>query len=48
MINLYIADVSCLKDSEIFEKKYNSLPDIRREKVDRVRFNSDKSLELGA
>ena len=48
MIKLYYSNVSCLNDSELFNKKYVSLPKFRREKVDKVRFMSDKILELGA
>ena len=48
MIKLFIADVSCFSNSELFNLSYSSLPDFRKEKVNKVRFSSDKNLELGA
>ena len=48
MIKLYTAEISCLKNPDIFNNKYYSLPELRREKIDKFKFESDKQLSLAA
>lgn len=45
---IYIADVGCLENGAVFETLYNSVRKERQEKIDKIRFESDKRLSLGA
>lgn len=45
---IYIADVTPLKDIGLFERLYRSLPSFRQEKIDRLHRIEDKRLSLGA
>lgn len=45
---IYFADVTPLYDEKIFSEKYNEISDYRKEKIDRMKFNKDKCLSLGA
>lgn len=45
---IYLADTSCLKDKELFNRLYDSVLNERKEKIDKLRFESDKRLSLGA
>lgn len=47
-VKIYYANVSCLKDEELFARLYSAVTRERREKVDRLRFDKDKRLSLGA
>ncbi len=44
---VYIASTDELKDTELFEILYHSVPEYRRQKIDRMRFDKDKRLSLG-
>ena len=44
---IYAADVSVLSDPALYEAAYAAVSPVRREKVDRLRFSSDKYLSLG-
>ena len=46
-MNVYIADVSPLKNADIFNGVYSSVSEIRRAKTDRLRFEKDRRLSLG-
>lgn len=45
---IYIADISPLLDETVFLKKYNEVSDYRKKKIDKMKFQKDKSLSLGA
>ena len=45
---IYIADVSCLEDGAVFNALYNKVGKKRQSKIDKLRFESDKRLSLGA
>ncbi len=47
-IKLYYADVSCLRDAELYGRIYGMLPPERREAADRLRFDKDRRLSVGA
>ena len=47
-VRVYIADTSPLLDKGLFERIYNSVSEARRIKTDRLRFDKDKRLSLGA
>lgn len=47
-IKIYTADVRPLSDAERFQTLYHQVSAQRREKVDRMRFDKDKRLSLGA
>lgn len=44
---VYAANVAPLTDRELFAEGYDSVSTLRREKVDRCRFDKDKRLSLG-
>jgi len=44
---LFVADVACLDDTELFTKCYALAGEGRREKTDRLKFRKDKNLSLG-
>ncbi|MGN0156102.1 MAG: 4'-phosphopantetheinyl transferase family protein [Lachnospiraceae bacterium] len=48
MIKVLIADTENLKDEKLFNCLYQTIPLWRREKIDRMRFQNDKCLSLGA
>lgn len=48
MINTYAANVEELNNPALFERLYALVPEHRRQKVDRMRFEKDKRLSLGA
>ena len=45
---VYFADVSCLEDAELFRRLYRQTDAARRERIDRMHFEKDKYLSLGA
>lgn len=45
---LYILDASSIAKEVVFEYWYKKMPPERREKIDRLRFEKDKCLSLGA
>lgn len=45
---LYLMDISPLEDKVLFDKYFEKMPPARREKVERLRFQKDKCLSLGA
>ena len=45
---LYFADVSCLKDEELYRALYEKMPEDRRAAADRLRFDGDRRLSVGA
>ena len=45
---VYIADVSALADEQLFKKYYSQMIAERKDKIDKVRFDKDKRLSLGA
>ena len=47
-IQVYTADVTELEDSQLYQVWYSRVCPARREKIDRIRFDSDKRLSLGA
>ena len=47
-VNIYVLDCDALKDETLFEKYYSQMSPERRQKIDRLRFDSDKRLSLGA
>ena len=47
MISTYVANVEELNNSALFERLYASVPEHRRQRVDRMRFDKDKRLSLG-
>jgi len=47
-IKSYVADVGSLENKALFEQWYRAVSPDRREKVDRMRFDKDKRLSLGA
>ena len=48
VIKVFIADTENLKDEKLFYRFYQTIPLWRREKIDRMRFQNDKCLSLGA
>lgn len=48
MIRTWIADVRPLYEEEKYRSYYKALPDFRKEKADRIRFQADKALSVGA
>ena len=48
MMKVYAADVGPLGEAERFSRLYRRVSAQRREKVDRMRFDRDKRLSLGA
>jgi len=47
-VQIYSADVSCLEDKRLFDALYSSMPSYRRENIDKLRFEKNKRLSLGA
>ena len=47
-IKIYTADVAALSDEKLFQALYSRVSAGRREKTDRMRFEKDKRLSLGA
>ena len=47
-IKVYTADVGELENEELFRYVYSRVTPVRKEKTDRMRFDSDKRLTLGA
>ncbi len=45
---VYIADISCLKDSNVFEALYRNLSKERQKKIDRLLLPEDRQRSLGA
>lgn len=48
LVKVYIADVTVLKDEDLYRKLYARLDAERRAKVDRFRFPKDRRLSVGA
>lgn len=48
MVKIYIADVSKLNDEKTFANLFNTVSKARQEKVNKLRFQKDKNLSLGA
>lgn len=48
MTKVYLADVEGFKAFAVFEKMYRTLPEHRKQKVDRLRYEKDKRLCVGA
>lgn len=48
MIKTYVANVEELKNAALFERLYALAPEHRRQKIDRIRFEKDRRLSLGA
>lgn len=44
----YILDTECLSDTEVFNMEYKNMPDYRKDKIDKFKFQKDKKLSLGA
>ena len=47
-IRVYTADIAPLREKGLFARAYSAVSPRRREKTDRLRFESDKCLSLGA
>ena len=47
-VKLYFANVSCLKNAELYGKFYRELPPERQAAADRLRFDKDRRLSVGA
>ncbi len=47
-MKLYIADTAVLKNRALFSRLYETLPEGRRGRIDRLRFPKDRRLSLGA
>ncbi len=47
-MKLYIADTGVLKNRALFSRLYETLPELRRRCVDRLRFPKDRQRSLGA
>ena len=47
-IKVYVADTSCLEDNVLFENLCKTVSSQRREKINRISFDKDKRLSLGA
>lgn len=45
---VYVYDCDAFKDREVFENFYNKMDEKRKEKIDRMKNDSDKYLSLGA
>ena len=48
MIQTWIANVSSLMDENIYQQFYDRVPEFRKEKADKLRFQEDKALSVGA
>ncbi len=48
LIQTWIADVTVLLDQDVYQKYYELVPEWRQEKADRIRFEEDKALSVGA
>lgn len=48
MIQTWIADVTSLLNTEIYQKHHSEVPLWRQEKADKIRFMEDKALSIGA
>ncbi|MBQ9394269.1 MAG: 4'-phosphopantetheinyl transferase superfamily protein [Proteobacteria bacterium] len=48
MLTIYVAQTDALKDGELFDSLYHDVPQCRQQKIDRMRFDKDKRLSLGA
>ena len=48
MIQTWIADVTSLLNTEVYQKHYNTVPEWRQKKADKIRFEEDKALSVGA
>lgn len=48
MLKIYVADLSPLENAEIYESIYNSLPESRRNKADRIKPIEGKRESIGA
>lgn len=48
MLTIYAAKTDELKDKLLFNKLYHAVPQYRQQKIDRMRFDKDKRLSLGA
>lgn len=47
MVNLYVLDTN-IREGFDFQKLYDILPDYRKKKIDKMKFENDKILSLGA
>ena len=47
-INIYMTNVQCLADNKLYNSLYDYVLQYRKNKVDRLRFERDKRLSLGA
>ncbi|MBR3149966.1 MAG: 4'-phosphopantetheinyl transferase superfamily protein [Eubacterium sp.] len=45
---LYVLDCDALKDGELYRRYYEAMPQVRKNKIDKTKFDSDKRLSLGA
>ena len=48
MIQTWIADVTPLYDKDIYQKYYEMVPEWRKQKADKIHFEEDKALSIGA
>ena len=48
MVHTWIADISALKEEEIYKKYYEIVPDFRKKKADQLRFPQDRAQSVGA
>ncbi|MEE1315356.1 MAG: 4'-phosphopantetheinyl transferase superfamily protein [Faecalimonas sp.] len=48
MIQTWIADVSALREQTVYAKYYQSVPEFRRQKADKLRRQADRALSVGA
>lgn len=48
MIQTWAADITPLLEKEIYQKYYNMVPQFRRDKADRIRFERDRAQSIGA
>ncbi len=47
MVYTWIADISLLREEEIYRKYYEEEPDVRRNKADQLRFPQDRAQSVG-
>ncbi len=47
-VKVYVADTKTLEDAELFKTLYSCVSDRRQEKINRIAFEADKRLSLGA
>ncbi len=45
---VYVLDVSCFSDEEVFKYWYGKMDESRKKKIDKYKYDKDKALSLGA